>query len=93
MHILLTVLAVIGKVLLVIVLILLVLLGALLLVPLRYRLQVRKYPGRSLEGSFGVSWLLRFVSLCGTLSGDRVLDMSLKICGFTLKKIRKGGAE
>lgn len=84
-------LAVIGKVLLVIVLILLVLLGALLLVPLRYRLQVRKYPGRSLEGSFGVSWLLRFVSLCGTLSGDRVLDMSLKICGFTLKKIRKGG--
>lgn len=91
MHIILTILAVIGKVLLFLLLFVLVLLILLLLVPLRYELQAEKHPAKGPEGRFGVSWLLRFIQLYGSISQDRSLLICLKVCGFTLKRIQKGG--
>ena len=70
--------------------VLLLLVLALLLVPVRYRLQGKLQPEQKAKGYFSVSWLLRLIKLDGIFDGGNGLDITLRLCGFKLKSWHKG---
>lgn len=84
-----TVLKIIGIALLAVILLLLALLLILLLVPLRYRVKVRK-EGERLEVGAEVSYLLHLIRL-PVAYRDKKLSYSLKILWFTLISSDKPG--
>ena len=88
MHILLTVLAVIGKILLGIIALFLLLLIILFCVSLTYRVGVVHETGtgpKDIKVRFGAGWLFGLVKVDGKWE-DGAAFMKVKLCGFTLKK-------
>lgn len=87
LHILLTVLAVIGKILLVLLGTILVLLLLILLVPFRYKATAKKQE-KELKAEASVSWLLRFVYFKLTFL-DKKLSFELRILGIPIFRLLK----
>ena len=86
LHVLLTILKVIGIILLVILALLILLAAAVLFVPLRYRIRVRKEDG-PLQAEARVTWLLRLI--CAEAEYlEKQVTVVLKVCGFRLKTMR-----
>ena len=89
MHILLTILSVIGKVLLILLVIILALFLILLLVPLRYRLQGKKEKGIPPNGSIRVTFLFRLIALQIRIRSKDDISGQLRVAGFRVKTVGK----
>ena len=89
MHILLTILSVIGKVLLILLLIILALLLILLLVPLRYQLQGKKEKGIPPNGSVRVTFLFRLIDLQIRIRSKDDISGQLRVAGFRIRSFGK----
>lgn len=87
MHILLTILAVIGWILLVILGLVILILLLVLLVPFRYKLHVEK--SGDIAAGASVTWLLHFVKV-SVFYIQKKIDLDVRICGFSLKKLLFG---
>lgn len=89
MHVVLTILKIIGIILLVILAILLLLLLAVLFVPLRYRVHGRKETKKEPEADGTMTWLLHLLRADLTYR-DREGVAVIRVCGFRLKTFRFG---
>ena len=89
MHVVLTILKIIGIILLVILAVLLLLLLVVLFVPLRYRLHVRKETKKDPEADGTMTWLLHLLRADLTYR-DREGVAVIRVCGFRLKTFRFG---
>lgn len=86
-HIILTILKIIGIIFLAILGLILLVLLSVLFVPLRYSGKARK-EGTDIEASLSISWFLHFIH--GTVSWkDEKIDWNLRILGISLKKLGK----
>ena len=89
MHVVLTILKIIGIILLVILAVLLLLLLAVLFVPLRYRVHGRKETKKEPEADGTMTWLLHLLRADLTYR-DREGVAVIRVCGFRLKTFRFG---
>lgn len=87
LHILLTILAVIGKILLGILGFIFLLLLLILLVPIRYKGNFRKQ-GKEMEARASVSWLLKFLQVQVSWIGKK-LSFEIRILGIPLLRLLK----
>ena len=89
MHVVLTILKIIGIILLVILAVLLLLLLVVLFVPLRYRVHGRKETKKEPEADGTMTWLLHLLRADLTYR-DREGVAVIRVCGFRLKTFRFG---
>lgn len=89
MHVVLTILKIIGIILLVILAVLLLLLLAVLFVPLRYRVHGRMETKKEPEADGTMTWLLHLLRADLTYR-DREGVAVIRVCGFRLKTFRFG---
>ena len=89
MHVVLTILKIIGIILLVILAVLLLLLLAVLFVPLRYRVHGRKETKKEPEADGTMTWFLHLLRADLTYR-DREGVAVIRVCGFRLKTFRFG---
>ena len=92
MHVVLTILKIIGIILLVILAILLLLLLVMLFVPLRYRLHARKEMKRDPEADGTMTWLLHMLRADISYRDGEGIAV-IRVFGFRLKTLRFAGKE